>query len=217
MMEQKKEMLPIKAHYRFDQFLLHLVQDVTKKPTADVLNFFYELTQQICQISMEKRKGSGVRKVFHDYFPGTSIPFHMLIVGHTNYDRGQWNPHTRVYEHPDKRVFSCDVEIGFPASRTYMDAKKLEDMQSAIMEQQLLGAEVVPLAPFDKPPIKNPKMFKKFMDEVLGRPVEDKPKKPRKKRVAVAAPQAPAPQPIAVQTIGLDQLLAQILGAVPKV
>ena len=39
--------LKTKLNYRFDAFLLHLVQEATKRPSAEILNFFNELGKQV--------------------------------------------------------------------------------------------------------------------------------------------------------------------------
>lgn len=163
------------ASYRFDAFLMHLIQDVTKKPSAEILNFFYELAGQVIDIGIEKRTGRGFDKKIVDYFPGTSIPFYMRIKGH---ERQPYNYTTRQYE--GDVTFSSKVELTFPAESSFMNEQQLADIAVGLMERALLGGEEVVVAAFAKPEIKSPKMYQKLMSAFVGRPEPEK--KSRKKK-----------------------------------
>lgn len=152
--------LRTKQSYRFDAYLLALIQEVTKRPSADILNFFNELAKQVCDIGSENRTGNGIRKNITNYFPGTSIPFHMLVKGNKQYQA--WNNKTREYE--GDQILMCYVEIGFPDKALHIKAQDLDDIAVALMEKALLGGEEVNMPPFIKPEIKTPKMYKELMD-----------------------------------------------------
>lgn len=167
-----------KQSYTFDAFLLYLIQDVTKRPTAEILNFFNELGKAVSEIGTEKRTGSGIRKDITDYFPGTSIPFHMLVKGHKR--NQNWNNQTKMYEGISEFMM-CYVEIGFPDKAMHIKAQDLDEIAVAIMEKALMDGEEVNMPLFVKPEFKSPKMYKSLMDSFAGRPESET---TRKKRVS---------------------------------
>jgi hypothetical protein len=154
----------VKLSYRIDAFLLHLVQENSKKTSAEILNFFHELSKQVSQIGAEKRTGRGIRKKITDYFPGTSIPFHLDVKG---YPRQDYDGSTRKYS--EEYHMHCEVEIGFPDEKMYIKEQALDEIAVAIMEKALMDGEEVQMAPFIRPEIKSPKMYKKLMDSFAGR------------------------------------------------
>jgi hypothetical protein len=184
-MEKPKK---ITANYNFDQFLMYLIQDVTKKSSAEILSFFYDLARQVCVIGVEKMRVNqgAIDKKIDDFFPGTSIPFHMRVKGHKYTNR--WNPHTRQYEDQES-VFNAIVDVGFPDRPTYLNEKSLNHVCEALLEQTLLGGEVVPVPPFEKPQPSSGKMYKKLMDEVVGRHTGEEPKKRNKKKLKTDTPE----------------------------
>lgn len=177
--------LRIKSTYKLDQFLMYLIQDVTKKPSAEILNFFYELATQVSQLGFKAKKGyGGIDKQIDDYFPGTSIPFHIRIKGHQGHNNTEWDPVSRTYKQIDNGyTHSAYVEVGFPERNTYIKEDLLSEAAVAIMEKHLLGGDGLDLAPFERPEQSAGRMYKKLMDSFAGRPEE--PKKPRKRKVKV--------------------------------
>lgn len=169
--------MPTKQSYTFDAYLLYLIQDVTKKPTAEILNFFNELGKAVSEIGTEKRTGQGIRKEITDFYPGSSIPFHMLVKGHKR--NQNWNNQTRSYEGISEFMM-CYVEIGFPDKALHIKAQDLDEIAVAIMEKALMDGEEVEMAPFVKPEFRSPKMYKDLMGSFAGRPVEEKPKRRKK-------------------------------------
>lgn len=167
--------LPVVMSYQFDNFLLHLIQEVTKRSSADILNFFNELAKQVATIGTEQRKGEGIRKNIKDYFPGTSIPFHMLVKGWKGYNYR--TPHHNLER---DEYMSCTVEVGFPVDRMYIQAKKLDDIAVGLMEQVMLGGEPVNIPPFERPAIKTPKMYEPLMASFTGRVFPESKKKKKK-------------------------------------
>jgi hypothetical protein len=179
----------IKVEYRFDQYLMHLIQEVTKRPPIEILAFFYELSEQVADIGSKTAMKDGnrrIRKKIVEYFPGTSIPFRILVTGsrRTVYQKGA---HGNYSTHDGS--FECWAEVGFPENRTYIKEKDLRVITDALMEKALLDAPLdnVVLPEFAKPVIKTPKMYKPLMDAFLGRKSE--PKKSRKKKADGTTPQ----------------------------
>ena len=168
----------ISISYELNPFLIHLVQEVTKRPSAEILNFFHELVGQVCDIGLNKKKSSSrsIRKNITDYFPGTSIPFHILVRGHFS---NRWDPTRQIYL--DEKQFSCNAQVGFPEERTYVKEEDLKEIAVGLMEKTLLGGEDVTVKDFDKPVINTPKMFKELMDMYSGRPAVKK--KSRKSKI----------------------------------
>jgi len=169
--------LKVRASYHFDKFLMYLIQDVTKKPSAEILNFFYELAGQIGQIGFRNMTGHSIDKKIDDYFPGTSIPFHMRVKGRKGWTHYDYN--TKHHEQ-ENETFSANVEVGFPDCSTYIEEKQLNDAATAIMEQHLLGGDALDLPPFEKPVQRSARMFKAVMDEFAGRPKPERKKRGKK-------------------------------------
>src|ERR1035437_1760313 len=169
--------LKIKATYSFDEFLMYLVQDITKRSSADILNFFHELGRQVSEVGFSNMKGSSIHKKITDYFPGTSVPFHLLVKGAKQ--NGRWNPSTRRYENVE--AYYCSVEVGFPDKGTYIEEKDLNDISVKLMEKSLLGREEVGIASFTRPNISTPRMYVKIMSAFTGRPEPEKKQRKKKK------------------------------------
>jgi hypothetical protein len=183
-MSVTKERIQVEVSYHLDQYLMHLIQEVTKRPTVEIIAFFYELASQIADIGAQAAIANGnraMRKEIVDYFPNTSIPFRMMVKGHKiiRYRRDKKGHHTD--DHYD--VFDCDMELGFPENKTWMKEEDLKRISEALMERALLDAPIdhIVLPDFEKPVIRSPKMFKALMNTFLGR--EPEPKKSRKKKV----------------------------------
>lgn len=164
-----------KLTYRFDSFLLHVVQEASQKSSAEIMNFFHELAKQVCVIGTENRTGGGIRKKVIEYFPGTSIPFQLLAKG---YPRQDYDHATRSYgEHYH---MACDVEIGFPEKMTFIKEQMLDEIAVSIMEKALMDGEEIQMPPFPRPEIKPSKMYKDLLDSFAGR--EPAPPKKRGKK-----------------------------------
>lgn len=160
--------LPLSVSYKFDMNLLHLIQEVTKRPTSEILIFFYELINQVADIGAQDKLAEGsttgrIQKNIVNYFPGTSVPFHLRVKGFRS-TKSDYNPITRCYENLEA-VYRCSADLSFPKANTYMNEEQLRSIQTALMEKALLGGENVELPPFDKPKIKTPRMFKALMEE----------------------------------------------------
>jgi len=173
-----EKVFKIESSYRFDQYLMHLIQSMTSRPPAEILAFFHELAGQVSEIGVQKRTGRGIRKEIVDYFPGTSIPFQLMVKGRPMHRR--YNPiHGSGPEGPE--VFSCQVEVGFPEQRTYMKEDDLKNLSVLLMEKALLGGDDVVVPDFNRPEIKTPKIYKALMNSFAGRESTEEPKKRRKK------------------------------------
>jgi len=173
--QEEKEKLKISIRYQFDSFLMYLIQDMTKKSSAEIVNFFHELAQQVGTIGYQKMTGRGIDKQISDFFPKTSIPFFMRLKGHVE---REWNRTTGKYDNAD--IFACYADITFPESPTYMKQEELDNVATELMEKALLGVEASDMPPFKKPHIKTPDMFRKLMDSFTDES-HTKPKKPKKK------------------------------------
>jgi hypothetical protein len=177
----EKERIEVKLSFRFDAFLLRVIQDVTKRPSAEILNFFNELGKQVANIGTEQRKGSGIRKNITDYFPNTSIPFRLIVKGDPRGPYRKYDLNKKAYT--DEEIpahMNCEVEVGFPFEGMGIETQKLDDIAVQLMEQALLGGEEVAMPPFARPEIRTPKMYKPLMDAFAGR--EPAKSKKRKKK-----------------------------------
>ena len=178
-MEQLVNNLPIKYRFNFDSFLMYLIQDVTKRPSAEILNFFNELVVQVAEMGFNNKKGRGIDKRIDDYFPDTAIPFHVRVKGRKSYGGNHWRTGEEVQEH-----YYAYAEVGFPQCATYIKEDLLKDIQVALMEKALLGGDDIDIKPFEKPPIRSSKMYKSLMDAFAGR--EPEPKKTRKRKTKLS-------------------------------
>jgi hypothetical protein len=169
------EPVAVKMNYKFDAFLLYLIQQQSNKPSAEIMNFFHELCKQVCAIGVDKRTGRGIRKNITDYYPGTSVPFNLLVKGRI---RGRYDHKTQ--QHIDGQDMACDVEVGFPTQKVYVKEQALDEIAVAIMEQALMDGEEITRPPFVRPDIKTPPMYRDLMDSFAGR--EPQPKKERRKK-----------------------------------
>lgn len=164
--------------YRFDKYLMFLVQDVTKRQPAEILNFFYELGAALSQASLKgvKQSQRNVKRSATDYFPGSAIPFHVIVKGNKYriYD-------DRTHKYGDDETWSFTIEAGFPDETSPMPEEELKRINLELMENALFDAEHEVVAPmFVKPEIRSSHGFRKLMTSFMGR--EPEPKKPRKKR-----------------------------------
>lgn len=165
---------PLKLDSSFitDNFLMYLIQDVTKLPTSDILGFFADLAKAVAEEGvhfMYEQGTSTMRKEIFDFFPGTSIPFSLLVEG-SKYRAVWWyNPTTSKYEEridldPIVRKGTYCATAGFPDHTSNVDQTKLADI---IMEKAILGACDMP--PFEKPDPRCPKMYRDLMKEIRSR------------------------------------------------
>jgi len=158
---------------------MYLIQDVTKRPSIEIINFFHELSTQVAEIGQKNRTGHGIHKKIDDYFPGTSIPFFLELKGRPN---RRYNRQSGKYD--EAEVFACDVQVSFPDRPTYIKEDVFEEIGDFLMEKALLGVEVPADSPanqpFTRPETSSPKMYKDLMDLYAGRPVAEK--KTRKKK-----------------------------------
>lgn len=125
---------------------MYLIQQITKQPTDEILGFFYDFGKEVFIIGMENMGGRSIRKDIQAMYPGTDIPFKMLVKGYKGYGQGP----------------TGTIEVTFPDNPTYMDTEKLMEM---IMEKVLLGGTSLP--PFEPPKSRTPKMYKDLIQQVL--------------------------------------------------
>ena len=168
--------LKIKSNYKFDKFLMYLIQDVTKRTSADIVNFFYELSNEVTKIGIEKRTGRGIHKKISDFFPKTNIPFLLVVRGDVVHYWGRPDKAEEGFE-----IFGCSIEVGFPNSVTHIDQDKLCNLSTEIMESEVLGGCDPTIPPFDKPVIRTPPIYRKLMTEYTGE-VHKAPPKPKKSK-----------------------------------
>lgn len=137
---------------------MYLIQQVTKQPTDQILGFFYDFGKQVAIMGIENMEGRSIRKDIQAMYPGTAIPFKMLVKGHRGYGgvNGGGGP-------------NANIEVGFPDNPTYMDTEKLMEM---IMEQTLLGGSALP--DFEAPASRTPKMYRDLIKEILDKKPEVK-------------------------------------------
>lgn len=188
MEEELEKNFRIRVNHHFDQFLMHLIQEVTQRPAVEILNFFYELAGQIARVGIEKKKGKGgISKEIVDYFPNTSIPFLMTVKGGRKQAKYQWDATSRQNVLIDSEAHECTAEVGFPSVSSFIDENKLKEISTALMERALLDAplEGIEVPAFVKPEIRSSKMYVDLMNSFAGRPARER--KKRKKKSDVVA------------------------------
>ena len=146
-----------KISFSTDKGLMYLIQQTTKQSTDTILMFFYDFGKEAFRIGVEamsENQGS-IRKEIHNLYPGTSIPFKVLIKA----DR---------YNH-NKAFYHASLEISFPHKPNYVNQDKLLD---AIVENHILGVQTMP--DFEEPAMRTPKMYKDLIERVLDKKIKKK-------------------------------------------
>jgi hypothetical protein len=173
-MSDEQAIKQITVKYGFDQYLIRLIHEVSKRPTTEIVVFFYELSEQVAKIGAEAAVKAGnryMRKKIVDYFPGTNVPFCMFVTGRQKvaYQKGAHGNYT-TYDGD----FDCDVLIDFPEHLVSVSEKDLSAASVALMEQALLEAPqddtILPSFPLLKP--KTPPMYRALINAFLGRKPE---------------------------------------------
>lgn len=129
-----------------DAGLMYLIQQVTKLPSDEILGFFYDFGKEVFVVGIKNMAGRSIRKDIQALYPGTAIPFKILVKGYKGYGQGP----------------SGSIEVTFPDNSTYMDTEKLMEM---IMEKTLLGGSSLP--DFEAPKSRTPKLYKDLIEQVL--------------------------------------------------
>jgi hypothetical protein len=140
-MEFKEKML----QFLPDAGLMYLIQQTTKQSTDEILGFFYDFGKEVFIIGVQNMSGRSIRKDIQAMYPGTAIPFKLLVKAH------KW--HAGI---------GGSLEVTFPDNPTYMNTEKLMEM---IMEKTLLGGASLP--DFDAPKSRTPKLYKDLIQQVL--------------------------------------------------
>lgn len=136
-----------------DNGLMYLIQQVTGKPSHEILGFFYDFGKEVFSIGIKNMKTNQreIRKNIEDIFPGTAIPFKILVKAYRPY-KEEWARGT--------------VEIGFPDNPSYMNQKEVDEMITVILENSLLGTNTnLPL--FQAPAPRANKMYKDLIVKAL--------------------------------------------------
>lgn len=195
--------------YRFDKYLMYLIQDVTKKPSAEILNFFYELSRALSEESIKKVKNHQryLKRTATDYFPDSSVPFHVLVKGDIPYhiQRGhKWENNNDVWD--------FTVEVGFPDETSPMPEDELQRVNIELMENALFDAGHHVEAPkFMKPEFKSSESLRKLMNSFMGRGEVKKPRKSRKK-VNGNVTEPTDDQSITIAAKTAEDILAMVIG-----
>lgn len=128
--------------------LMCLIQQATNQSTDEILGFFYDLGKEIMVLGLSKVTGKAIRAKIIEFYPGTSIPFTLLVKA--TKPKGNW-------------VGFCQINVLFPCNRiATVDTKKLMEM---IFEKQLLDAPS--LLNFEAPKAKIPKLYKDLVEKTI--------------------------------------------------
>lgn len=141
--------------FRPDQGLMYLIQQTTKQSSDEILGFFFDFGRQVLKVGLENMTGSTIRKDIRDIYPGTAIPFKILVEGGNRYWQNN-EAHGTIY-------------ISFPDNPEYIDSQKIIEF---VMERELLGQVSMP--EFEQPSSRTPKLYKDFIAQVLNKQEEKK-------------------------------------------
>jgi len=150
MEQQRKATISFSA----DEALMFLIQQTTKLPTEDILGFFYDLGIKVAEIGIDKMKGRGIRKDIRDVFPGSYIPFKLLVKARRSGVRPR-PPATGI-------EFWGSIEVTFPDKSRVVDQQALVEK---IVEKNLLDGDSLPN--FPQPKNKTPKMYKELIEQAI--------------------------------------------------
>ena len=107
----------------------------------------YDFGKAVLLKGVEEMEGKSIRKDIRDYYPGTAIPFKLLVKAH------KWS---------SEPVRSGSIEVDFPDNSMYI---KTDDLMDMIMERELLGTSGLP--DFEQPKSKTPMMYRELIQQVL--------------------------------------------------
>lgn len=139
--------------FRPDNGLMWCLQQTTKQSTEDILGFFFDFGREVLNEGITNMTGHSIRKDIRDYYPGTAIPFKLLVTGSNGY----------YWDDEGKSKYRGCIEVSFPDNASYIDTDKMVEL---IMEKELLGAtETLPA--FEAPQARTPKMYKDLIEKVL--------------------------------------------------
>lgn len=143
-----------------DNGLMYLIQQTTQIPTDEILGFFYDFGKEVFVqgIAAKDNDYSSIRKDIQALYPGTNIPFKLLVKGGV---RSGWDYQLR--QPTGKNAAYGTIEVTFPTNSSYIDTSKMIDV---IMEKQILGGSSLP--DFDPPRSKTPKMYEDLIKTVLA-------------------------------------------------
>lgn len=130
-----------------DSGLMYLIQSTTNQSSDEILGFFYDFGKQVLIDGLKNMKTNqrSIRKDIQAMYPGTAIPFRLLVEA----ARASYYGGTYIY-------------VSFPDNANWMDTK---DLLEVIIERSLLGGSSLPN--FEAPPSKTPKMYKELIAKVL--------------------------------------------------
>ncbi len=167
----EKKTIPLRTSLNMDSFLLYLIQQVTGQSSIEIVGFFSDFGRAVAQIGAEKRKGSSsrIRKDIRDFYPGTAIPFKLLVKGYKQNHRSvredfidaSGKPSWKWVNIPEEH-YQANISVSFPEASTHFDTAVVDNM---LLEKMLLGGDDLP--PFRQPDPRTPKMFKKLIEQVL--------------------------------------------------
>ncbi len=135
---------------------MYLIQQTTKLPTEEILGFFYDLGMKVAEIGIDNMEGRGIRKDIRDNFPGSPVPFKLLVKGKK---RRQYTPSGWT----NTEEFYGEIEVTFPDVSRSVDQKALIEK---IFERSVLDAGD-PLPEFPQPKTKTPKMYKDLIESAI--------------------------------------------------
>lgn len=135
---------------------MYLIQQTTKLPTEEILGFFYDLGMKVADIGIANMEGRGIRKDIRDVFPGSCVPFKLLVKGRKT---RQWTPSG----YTNNEEFWGEIEVTFPDVSRSVDQKALLEK---IFERSVLD-QGDPLPEFPQPKTKTPKMYRDLIKSVI--------------------------------------------------
>ena len=131
-----------------DAGLMYLIQSVTKQNSAEIMGFFFDFGKAVLFEGVDKMTGKSIRKDIRDYYPGTAIPFKLLV------ETSKWG---------SEAVKSGTIYVEFPDNTMYI---KTDELMTMIFERAVLGSSGIP--DFEQPKSKTPKMYKDLIAGVLN-------------------------------------------------
>lgn len=143
-----------------DNGLMYLIQNVTKQSSDEILGFFYDFGKQVLIIGIDNMEGKSIRKQIEGLYPGTVIPFKVLVKGRKQ--DYAWDDASRKYINLKEPAYNGHIEVTFPDNPTYLNTEKLMEL---IMEKELLGGSSLP--DFEAPKSRTPKLYRELIKQIL--------------------------------------------------
>jgi|GEM_PF-5264446 len=151
MSDEEQKPIRIKmGSFQVDNNLMFLIQSITKKPTQDILGYFYSTATTLTEEGLKHCVAQQFKRRLDYFYPGTDIPYRLEVWSGWQTLRG--------YNADRSKPLDVSVSISFPKKPLMSD---VADMITNFTEVGLGLTEGEDLPLFQKPATRVPRGMKK--------------------------------------------------------